>query len=147
MKILYCENREALLNGKAVKCLVEGANTLALFKLDNGIIKKCVGINNTRGYSGVNPYITSSDMLNLTEKETKGVMNTGKLAVYRSSGALNAKGEVMTREEQIKEGVARCIVITAHIINGKAPGNPTSYQYDIISDTGCSYRLEGEYTF
>ena len=147
MKILYCMNAELLEQGKPVKCLVEGSNSLVLLKKDGDVIRKCISINNKNAFTGVKPYETTSDMLNLTEKETKAVMDSGKLTVYRSSGAVNDKGETLTREEQIKLGVARQITIVAKLIDTKSPGVPSAYKYDIISDTGASYRLEGEYTF
>ena len=148
-KLVYVVDRAALDNGQKTQAavLVNGALSLMFVRRDkDGVIRRVINTSNKTPYTKVNMYVNSATALNLTEKETKEVMQKGLITIYRSSGAVNEKGEPLTREEQIVKGLARKIEVTAELINEKEPTNPLSYRASIYSDSGASEKLEGEYT-
>lgn len=68
-------------------------------------------------YTSVNLYTNNSSALNLTEKETKELLEKGTIKVYRSSGE-KVGDKVLTRAEQIANNTAREIVVK---LNGETP--------------------------
>lgn len=73
--------------------------------------KPCKVITTQRAYTGVKLYDSNNTDLNLTQEETKELLDKHEIVVYRSSGAVDEKGETLTRAEQIKRGVARKIKV------------------------------------
>ena len=149
IKIMFCTNVKALEQGEQVQCAIQGTKGLELAFLckdTNGVIRRVINTSTKSAYTKVQMYNNSASALNLTEKETKELMAKRIITVYRSSGATNDKGETLTREEQINKGVARAITIEAQLINDKEPNATSSYVCNILSDTGASFKLEGEYT-
>ena len=104
----------------------------------NGVM--CQVISHNAPFVKVNPYINKPNELNLTMDETQRAMRGQSVIVYRSSGA--KEGETtLTREEQIKRGVARTIEVCA-TLKEKAPKdstNPLDYDWHILNDNSNTY--------
>lgn len=149
IKLVYVVNQKELDNGGISQAAILNDGKLQLLQVKrdiNGVIRQVINTSNKQPYTKVQMYNNSASALNLTEKETKELISKGMLDVFRSSGAVNDKGETMTREEQIVKGVARKITITCDLVNKNKPNETTSYVCQIINDTGASVKLEGEYT-
>ena len=117
-------------------------NTYKVFKVaKNSKGEMCIVISTSNPYTRVNPYTQEASALNLTQEETLKTMAQGTLKVYRSSG-YKVGDKVLTREEQIKEGVARVIEVCAHLKEGKSKDstNTNDYEWHILNDN--SNRLE-----
>lgn len=83
-------------------------------------------------------YRSTKDTLNLTTAETLQAMTDLVTYVYRSSGAKNATGKVMSREQQIKENKARVIkIVLTPIVDIKKGDelNPMNYRWECVEDT------------
>lgn len=87
-------------------------------------------------YTKVNPYLNKPYELNLTQKETLECMKNGSVTVYRSSGA-REEDKALTREEQVKRGLAREIIVICDLA-GKDKNNPMDYIFSIFKDTSLN---------
>ena len=150
IKLVYVVNVAALDKGEQTQAAFinsEGKLQLLQVKRDSeGVIRQVINTSTKTAYTKVQPYINTPSALNLTDKETREAMAKGIIEVYRSSGATNEKGEPLTREEQVAKGLARKISVLCEPAIKDAGNNPLNYKYSIISDTGASIKLEGEFT-
>ena len=104
----------------------------------NGVM--CQVISHSTPYAKVNPFINKPNELNLTMDETQRAIKGQSVIVYRSSGAKDGE-TTLTREEQIKRGVARTIEVCA-TLKDKAPKdstNPLDYDWYILNDNSNAY--------
>ena len=154
-KILHVVDVNALNNNQKTQALImDGDKAVLIYvqKDSDGIIRKVINTSTKTEYTAVKPYINKATDLNLTEKETRacidsasGVNGMGIIKVYRSSGATNKQGEVLTRDEQVQQGLARVIEVMTERLTDK-PTSINDYRFSVYSDSGASIKLEGEYT-
>lgn len=101
----------------------------------------CIAIMSGAAYTKVNPYLNESNELNLTKEETEECFKNGSVDVFRSSGAKDTSGRVLTREEQIKSGCARMISVVCTLKEGAKEGSTNKLDYDwlIIKDNATRF--------
>lgn len=155
IKILHVVDMEALNNNKKSQALVMEGGKAILINIQrdsNGVIRKVINTSTKTEYTAVKPYINKATDLNLTEKETRacidsasGVNGMGIIRIYRSSGAVNSNGDVLTRDEQVQQGLARVVEVMTERLTDN-PSSINDYRFSIYSDSGASVKLEGEYT-
>ena len=140
MNIILNEEQKQILANGGVATGVD-MNTYKVYKValnDKGVM--CVVISTSNPYTKVVPYTQEASSLNLTAEETKTIMQKGAGVVYRSSGAKDGD-KVLTREEQIKRGVARVIEVVINLKEGTKldHNNPLAYDWHIIKDNSNRY--------
>lgn len=155
IKLVYVVNVEDLNNGKQTQgaFLNNGKIELCYVMRDKeGVIRRVINTSTKAAYTAVKPYINKATDLNLNEKETKAAMSAangksayGIIEVFRSSGAKEGD-TTLTREEQVKQGLARIIQVSVQRMSEQPSTNPLDFKYEVVSDTGASFKLEGEYT-
>ena len=141
MHIILRPDQQALYNKGEIATAID-LDSYKVYKVarnDKG--EMCVVISTNNVYTKVNPYTQETTALNLTAEETKQAMEHGTIKVYRSSGAKDGD-KVLTREEQIKRGVARVIEVVISLKEGTklAKDNPLAYDWIILNDN--ANRLE-----
>ena len=138
MKILLNEENQALYDAGEIALGVRD-DTYSKVRVVNRDGFMCLVITTNTPYTHVNPYTQETTALNLTAEETKNAIKEGTIKVYRSSG-FKQGDKVLTREEQIKQGVAREIEVCASLKEGaKDKDNPSSYDWFILNDNSNRY--------
>ncbi len=157
IKLMFVANQAALDNGdKTQAAVLTESGALALIwvkKDDSGVIRKVITTSAKSEYTSVNLYERDAKALNLTEKETKQAIQecnanpTGSaiITVYRSSGAKD-NDKTMTRQEQVNNDVARVIRVSVLRTSAQVSVFAKDFKASVLSDSGASVQLEGEYT-
>lgn len=141
MNIMLRQDQQDLYNKGEIATGID-LDTYKVFKVaKNKEGKMCIVISTNNVYTKVNPYTQENSALNLTQDETTRAINEGTIKVYRSSG-YKVGDKTLTREEQIKEGVARVIEVCASLKEGTklSKDNPLAYDWLILNDN--ANRLE-----
>ena len=139
MEILLNKEQQAIYDKGGVALGVRADNYAKVRVINNNGVM-CMVITTSNPYTKVNPYTQETTALNLTAEETKQALKDGTLLVYRSSGAKDGD-KVLTREEQIKRGVARVIEIAISLKEGTKldKDNPLAYDWHILNDNSNRY--------
>ena len=138
LEILLNKEQQAIYDNGGVAVGVR-ADNYSKVRVANINGKMCLAITTNNAYTKVNPYTAETTALNLTAEETKTAMSKGAVEVFRSSGAKDSEGNVLTREEQIKQGCARVISVVASLKEGCKGNNPADFEWLIIKDNATRF--------
>ena len=140
MEVLLNKEQLAIYNNGGVALGVR-ADTYQKVRVANINGTMCIAITTNSAYTKVNPYMADNSALNLTQAETEQCFKNGSVEVYRSSGAKDSDGNVLTREQQIKQGCARVISVVCTLKEGHKEGSQDYADYDwlIIKDNATRF--------
>ena len=140
MEVLLNKEQLAIYNNGGVALGVR-ADTYQKVRVANINGAMCLAITTNSAYTKVNPYMADNSALNLTQAETEQCFKNGSVEVYRSSGAKDSGGNVLTREQQIKQGCARVISVVCTLKEGHKEGSQDYADYDwlIIKDNATRF--------
>lgn len=140
LEVLLNKEQQTIYNNGGVALGVR-ADTYQKVRVANINGKMCLAITTNSAYTKVNPYMADNSALNLTQAETEQCFKNGSVEVYRSSGAKDSDGNVLTREQQIKQGCARVISVVCTLKEGHKEGSQdyADYEWLIIKDNATRF--------